>query len=57
MQDKVTWKWYHDGGNPLVGEYVEGNTIRVLEIDKDFDLGETLDAIENFNNEAYGEQE
>ena len=54
MQDKVTWKWYHDGGSPLQGEYVEGNTIRVLEIDKDFELGETLDAIEEFNLAAYG---
>lgn len=49
MDNDIDWQWYHDGGNPLVGEYTEGNTIRVLELDKDFTLGEALDMIDEFN--------
>jgi len=49
MYNNVDWKWYHDGGNPLVGQYTEGNTTTVLELDKDFTLGEALDMIDEFN--------
>jgi len=52
--DNVTWKWYHNNENPLIGEFVDGNTIRVLELDKDFTLGEALDLIGDFNLEANG---
>jgi hypothetical protein len=53
MNDNVTWAWYHDGGNPLVGEYrEEDGTTRVLELDKDFTLGESLDMINDFIEEA-----
>jgi hypothetical protein len=57
MTDNVDWQWYHDGSNPLVGQFVEGNYIRVLELDKDFTLGEALDMIEEFNTLANGEVE
>lgn len=49
MYNNVDWEWYHDGGNPLVGQFRNGNFFRVLELDKDFTLGEALDMIDEFN--------
>lgn len=48
ISELVAWSWYHDGGSPLIGTYTIGNSTMVLELDKDFTVGEALEMIESF---------
>ena len=50
--EAVTWQWFQDGGSPLVGEFNYSEGTAVLELDKDFTVGEALEMISEFHQRA-----